>query len=178
MPSRLNGTAMGPPTIGKYRISRSPKPGFSSSLMGESEPAKLRVPSARAFLPSEEPLLVYVTVVSPPAAFTSSSKPVETFCWKVSWKLEPPPSILPLRSARPDMSGSEVSLPEAFVVVVSELLESLLPQAAANNEKTETMAISQAMPLRFFKGVPSLGVHVWVTTRTVRRADGPTVGLG
>jgi len=43
-------------------------------LMAESEPAKSTVLSARAFLPSDDPVLEYVTLALPPASFTADPK--------------------------------------------------------------------------------------------------------
>ncbi len=117
------------------------------------------------------------TVALPPAVFTSLAKSEATCCSKVSWKLEPPPSILAEASARAFVStlavvAGESDEPDAFVVVEDDL-EAELPQAEASNESTATTAISQAELRRFFKGEPSLGVRVHLSEQTVKSPGCP-----
>src|SRR6476469_7401893 len=92
-------------------------------------------------------------VVLPPAAFTAASKSDEAFCSNVSWKLEPPPSSLPLSLAScafaPDAADVEGVLARAAVVLLDFFDE--LPQPARKSDSTATMATSQeSRLLRFF----------------------------
>src|SRR4051794_35391289 len=94
----------------------------------------------------------------------------DTCCWKGSWKLELPPSSLPLSWAMAAVSA------EVVVVTLGAVVLSLMPEsdedphAEAIKASAAALTRIQVRPLRFFKGEPSLGVRgMHLTVRTVRK---------